>query len=589
VLFVTSQPVSAQAGRFVQMLAENNLQVDVIGPGQIPTDLQSLEAFRVIFLHNLLSSEISQEQMVALDVFVSRLAGGLVFLGGRSSYTLGGYSGTLIEPMLPVQLEPPPRSERPPIVFLLVLDRSASMGTSSEEEGPRPIDLAREAAMRAIEAMQPQDYLGVISFNDEHSWDVTLRQLGSGLTLREALDAVSQVRASGSTYMFTALLEALAGMQNLQANIRPEGEVSAPSARHMLVLSDGQSYDGSPLSFQDLAEAARAQGITLSTIAFGEDADAETMQILAEAGDGRFYQVNEADELPRILIYESQAARSENVQAGQTSLQPGETGHPVLSGLRLDQFPALSGYNALSSKAEAGAEDVLVSSNFRDPVLSAWQYGLGRVVAWTSDLGEEWTGEWPGKGPAGSEGQFWSQVVRYALVNPALGTAQVHVQVEPVRLVVEAALMDLAGDPLDLARVSFTYAGPDGQAHTFALTQSSAGIYGVELPRPPEGAYRAFLAYTDEDGQIKEVPAPFAVDPPAEWLPVNTELGQGNLARWASAAGGKVLLAPGQELEPAAPGPEQTGGSPWQRWLLLALLLLWPLEIAIRRRWMPWR
>jgi hypothetical protein len=161
-----------------------------------------------------------------------------------------------------------------------------------------------------------------------------------------------------------------------------------------------------------------------------------------------------------------------------------------------------------------------------------------------------------------------------------------------VRVVIEAALIDAAGEPVDLAPVSFTYAGPDGSAngpgsHTFALTQTSAGIYRLELPRLPEGAYRAVLSYTAEDGLSAEVPAPFAVDPPPEWLPVNPVIGPDNLARWASAAGGQVF-APDQDLDITAPGQAPTGTSPWQRWLLLALLLLWPLEIAIRRRWMPW-
>ena len=583
VLFVTPQPASIQAERLVLLLAQNGLEVDILPPVRIPTDLQGLEKYRVIFLHNLLSSQLSQEQVLSLQVFVSRLAGGVVFLGGRSSYTLGGYKNTLLEPMLPVKLEPPPRSKRPPIVFLLVLDHSASMGTSSPPDAPRPIALAREAAMRAIEAMQPQDWLGVLSFSSEFTWNVTMRELGSGLTLREALDAVSRVEATGSTNMYAAMQEALAGLQNL-----PEG---TPPSRHVLVLSDGQSFDGSQEEFRTLVEAAQAEGITFSSIAFGDEADQETMSAIAEAGKGRYYEVKQADDLPRILVYESQAARSENVQTGQTSLKLGEGDHPILSGLRTSLLPALSGYNALSSRSEEGAEDVLVSSSFGDPVLSTWQYGLGRVVAWTGDIGEEWTGEWQ----AEPQGRFWSQVVRYALVNPALGPVQVDVQAEETQLSVQAAIQGPDGQPANLAQVNFTYAEPgdpanEPAARSFTVPQVSAGTYFLEIPRPPEGAYRAVVSYTSPGGQKTEVPAAYAVDPPAEWLPVDPAAGQDHLAAWAKRGGGQVVSM--DAIQSLDRGPSTSVSEPalsgWL-WVLLALVVLWPVEIALRRRWMPWQ
>jgi hypothetical protein len=200
------------------------------------------------------------------------------------------------------------------------------MGTITDPADPLPIELAREAAMRAIEAMQPQDWLGVLTFSLESSWDVPLRELGSGQSLRQALDAVSRVQPTSTTYMYDAMQAALIAMNSLPAE--------APPARHILVLSDGQSFDGSLPEFAALAQAAQEQGITLSSIAFGEEADEETMAAIAEAGKGRFYSVSQADELPRILVYESQAARSENVQAGQTALRLGEPEHPILCGLR---------------------------------------------------------------------------------------------------------------------------------------------------------------------------------------------------------------------------------------------------------------
>jgi hypothetical protein len=353
----------------------------------------------------------------------------------------------------------------------------------------------------------------------------------------------------------------------------------------MLILSDGKSFDGTLEEFRALAEAAQAENITISTIAFGDSADAELMSQIAEAGKGRYYAVRDANELPRILIYESQAARSENVQAGQTGLKLGEGEHPILSGLSLGQLPLLNGYNALMSKQDEGAENVLISGNFEDPILSAWQYGLGRVVAWMGDIGEEWTGSWAGD----AQNKFWSQVVRYALVNPALGPAQVDVIVEDTEMEVETALFSAQGESLNLAQVSFLYAGADGKITRASLPQTRAGTYRLVLPRPPEGAYRGIVTYELDGSEPVEVAAPFVVNPPVEWLPVDPAVGRTNLAIWSQAGEGQVLPAAeifttDAEMQPEEQQPESD--PLW--WLLLALVLLWPLEIAIRRRWLPW-
>jgi hypothetical protein len=156
-------------------------------------------------------------------------------------------------------------------------------------------------------------------------------------------------------------------------------------------------------------------------------------------------------------------------------------------------------------------------------------------------------------------------------------------------LVVEAALFDSNGDPSNLAEVTFTYADESGVSHRYGLRQVSAGAYRLEIPRPAEGAYRALLSYT-KDGVTQETAAPFAVNAPEEWLPIQPGSGETRLAAWAHAGGGQVI---GSESLAAAPLAVADRASEqdevdWRRFLLLGLLLLWPLEIFIRRRWLPW-
>ena len=137
--------------------------------------------------------------------------------------------------------------------------------------------------------------------------------------------------------------------------------------------------------------------------------------MIADEGGGRFLESPDPADLPRIMIAESQAALAENTQQGRTSVILGVEGHPVMSGFSPAELPGLDGYHALISKTNQGAEDILVSASFGDPLLSAWQYGLGRVVSWTGDLGQDWARDWRAWE---RRGEFWGQVLRYTLPDP---------------------------------------------------------------------------------------------------------------------------------------------------------------------------
>ena len=84
-----------------------------------------------------------------------------------------------------------------------------------------------------------------------------------------------------------------------------------------------------------------------------------------------------------------------------------------------------------------------------------------------------------------------------------------------------------------------------------------------------------------------EIPAPFVVDYPPEWKPADPEIGRVNMASWAGKTGGVEVdlsnLSQTKLEAPASPTSDTI------RRLLLALVILWLVEIAIRRRWLPWQ
>jgi hypothetical protein len=78
------------------------------------------------------------------------------------------------------------------------------------------------------------------------------------------------------------------------------------------------------------------------------------------------------------------------------------------------------------------------------------------------------------------------------------------------------------------------------------------------------------------------------VNYPPEWKPSEYLLGRAELDKWVESTNGKYI-----SLEEIQSVPSETVESSvrleevWDK-LLLAVIVLWPLEIAIRRRWLPW-
>ena len=99
-----------------------------------------------------------------------------------------------------------------------------------------------------------------MTFSDEPYWDVPVTEVIGGIALRQAMDSISQIKASGGTSMFKALNQAVFDIV--------ENEISG--SINILLLSDGRSADGNDFDFYYLSELAKNEGISISTIALGD-------------------------------------------------------------------------------------------------------------------------------------------------------------------------------------------------------------------------------------------------------------------------------------------------------------------------------
>lgn len=541
-------------------LRRQGVETRRVRPAEMPSRLVELAAYDGVVLVDVPAAALSLDQMASVRELVRSEGRGLVAIGGRNSFTLGAYKNTPLEETLPITMEPPPRPQRTEIALLLIVDRSASMTAAV---GVSKFDMAKEAAILATESLKPEDRIGVLAFDTGNLWVVPFQQVGEGPRLAAIQQAILDLPSGGGTDIELALTE------GLPALARQPGSV-----RHAVLLTDGRSFTNNMANYERLVRMARAQQITLSTIAIGEDADTALLDQLARWGAGRYYFADRPEDIPRLTLLESEIARSAPLVEGV--VQPIlDRPHPILRDFAPAELPNLGGYVAATARPAA---DVVLRAPEDDPLLAAWQYGLGRAVAWTPTAGEPWAAAWTRW--EGFE-RFWAQTVRYTLPEPDSGPLQVRIEARPggARLVVDA--VQPGGVPLDLATVNARVTLPGGEQRAFDVPQTAPGRYTQDLVLAVPGAYLVSVVLL-HDGRLQQRDVGF-VQPVAPEYRQRGDPAEGRalLEAIAAATGGAVLADPGQAGLPATGALEAPEGL-WP-WLLGLALGLWVLEIAVRR------
>ena len=365
----------AAAGREAEPLrqalqAAGQVEVEITTPAGVPADVAGLARYSAVFLLNVPAYTLGKKTMEQLETYVRDGGGGLVMTGGPDAFGPGGYAGTPVEKALPVQMDISGRGEQPSLGLMLVIDKSGSM--DGYAGGARKIDLAKEAAARAAAILTERDQVGVVAFDSAPWWAVPLSPAGDQEALRQQIGSIDD---GGGTEIYPALATAYQAL------------TSAPTrVKHIILLTDGMSAQGGP--YLELTRALAAAGITLTTVAVGDDADAGMLQALAELGRGRFYATADAAAVPSIFTRETVLATRS--YAVNEHFYPRAAAHgPLLTGIQ--EVPPLDGYITATPKPLA---EVGLLSPRGDPVLAAWQYGLGRAVAWTPDVAGRWNSSW---------------------------------------------------------------------------------------------------------------------------------------------------------------------------------------------------
>jgi len=335
--------------------------------------------------------------------------------------------------------------------------------------------------------------------------------------------------------------------------------------KHVILFGDGDTFDR---SYQSAITAMHGRGITVSTVAIAANAtDASLMQSMAGWGHGRFYQSNSLQDVPQIFLKETREALKPWIVEGQIEPQLASLAD-VIPGVPLDSFPTISGYVATTSRAAA---DIVLKSPQGDPLLATWQYGLGRVLAWTSDAQGRWTAgllQWP------SANRFFGDIVHASLPQPGDPALQIETRVQGDHTHLLVTAPTTSG-----ATVTVNAVTPDLAGASLTLSPTGPGRFEGDLPTDQVGSY---LLHVSESagGVVRHTTTSGLVVP---YSPEYRDLGTNvaTLKAIAQAGGGVLLSDVSQAFR--LPVPSVHAARPISELLLVLAILLFPIDGALRR------
>lgn len=543
-----------QVAALIAAWRASGFDVTIQSPDQAPVRPLNLRVFDVVALVDTPASAVPTALQRALTTYVRDLGGGLLVIGGPQSFGAGGWRRSPLEPLLPVSLDPPVPEERFDVALVLVIDRSGSM--NEVVDGFRTqLDLAREAAFQASRGLTQRDQLAIIAFDSLADTLLPLQRLPDLFTIE---DALSRLTAGGGTNIRSGI--AMAAESIATANAR---------VKHVILLTDGVSET----EYADLVADLYMQGVTVSTVAIGRNTD-PALERVARIGGGKYYAVQQATALPQIFL-------EETVRVANRDLIE-EPFVPILAlptpWLRdVGALPPLQGRNVVANRATGR---MVLAAPDGSPLLATAQMGLGRVLAWASDLTGRWAIDWVS----------WDGFPRFAanLVNevlPLSNDARLSLTATVIADQVEIDLtaQDAGGLPIKLNDIRSRISGL-ALERDLEFTQIAPGRYRAVTTIDQVGAYLIQVYATDQaDQPLGNARIGVTVNYAPEYGRNATN--PGLLAELVALTGGQVDPPPAAIFAPT----ERTVYEVWPvtiplLWLALGLL---PIDVALRRVFVP--
>ncbi|MCZ7402640.1 MAG: VWA domain-containing protein [Candidatus Methanoperedens sp.] len=427
---------------------------DVTTMTSLPSDLSS---YKAIIIDNKGAGELPAD---TLRNYVGN-GGGLVVVGGDSSYDKGTYNNSPVEAILPIISRAGEFTGGKNIVILIDSSGSTRIGSPNSYNS-----LINLMATNIVNKIGSDTSVGVVAFSGITEQTAILRM--SSETNKAELKNFINMIAPGQGENPTDLDSGLRASEKLLNSIS--------GTKQIIIISDGGVKYESLIQTKNTVIEMKSEGINFNFVQIILTQAARmsdpNYDILAKAA-GVDVDIRYPDELGISVITEPSATPTPPTPTAtpeityQYPLIAIDSNHFITKYVNITA--SVTGYNDVTPKL---GSDSLVATTRGKPILTTWGFGLGRVVSFTTDNGANenncYSGSpvtcWASEVYSGRNSQLISSMINWAIGDPR-PTGGVVIQADDIwagtagRVIVTSDTLpqvQLDKAPLDLSRTGPT-------------------------------------------------------------------------------------------------------------------------------------
>ncbi len=426
---------------------QSNLR-DIVGDqydAHISTQLSELKDTKAAILDNRYLESLPSGDIEMLRDFVGD-GHGLVVVGGDQSYDRGRYLDSEFEKILPVKSYPSEYYGRNDVVIVMDVSDS-TLSDIVVESGVTFLDYEKALAIYMIDDKEfRDDYVGVVAFGGDAYIISGLVYLENEQTRELLKDTIRVKTPQGQS---TTLDQGLSLAEEMLAN--------SAGAKDVILISDGRIDEDIYESSLAVATRMKSKNIKMHFI---QVISSPTRVIgaygkLAHEVDASYAQTT----YPKSIDINTGQPDAEPTptpplkDAGIYAVSVFDTNHFITRDLELSG--TITGFNDVTPKL--GAKK-LVATGDGKPVVCAWRYGLGRVVSWSTDNGNEWSSALYTE----NNSQLVSSTINWAIGDPRPEVGMV-IEADDIffgeisRITITSDTipsLNFGGSPLDMSRIA---------------------------------------------------------------------------------------------------------------------------------------
>lgn len=345
-----------------------------------PFTLEDLMQYDEIVLSNVDVSNSgfknSKTFLNNVDIVVSQYGKSLTTIGDNKIQNQTDDTLKTLEDMLPVKFG---NKEQDPKLMVIVVDTSRSMLNASK------LQIAKAAAKAALNLLNPQDHVSVVSFSGDTTEIWSTSPVGKNQD--KIAEKIDEIPATQGTVIGSAMAKAQEVLDR-----------SSLEDKEVMLISDGETYTyekDDPVSIA--ADMKKNSNAHTWVINICNENGASLLKQIAVAGQlvktDNYFKIDSEENVSDILLGKVADAVTE-------SLIENKNGIPVNTVTGRENDATLQGVNTLPNirsyvyaKAKTGATTLLSATyektsgaTIKTPIYAYWNYGTGKVSCLTTSI-----------------------------------------------------------------------------------------------------------------------------------------------------------------------------------------------------------